>query len=1034
MLELALLGPPHISLDGNPITGFASRKTLLLLCYLALEGEHSHTRIKLAGMLWGESPERRSRANLSDALYNIQQILPGCLSITHNGVALDANYPHQIDVNKLCRIVEQLDADVAQLEEAVSLVRGDFLEGLYADDSPEIEDWLGYERERCRRLQFAALDRLADHYEHHSQWKQSEDIMRRLLRVEPWHEAAQRRLMLALGRQGEYATALAQYETCCQYLEKELGAAPEPETTALYEHIRRASVSRQRRLPLALSVFVGRESELSCLGEWMGNPDCRLITLVGSGGMGKTRLAQELATRYRERFFDGLCYVSLGPINQPEFIITTVAEAAGIRISGSSSPREQLIAALAGQELLVLLDSFEHLMGGADLVADILSGAPQVKIIATSREKLDLQGEWVFVVDGLSIPPEGLQDAAKLESYDAVACLVQRARQHQSDFALKGKEGDIARLCRLLGGSPLGIELAVALLPVLSCAQIVAEVERGLDVLVSTRRDVPERHRSLRAVFDHSWQLLSAEERQIFPWLSVFRGGFTVEAASQITGADLAILSRLVAKSLLRVTVGKEGAPARFDIHEILRQYAQEMLDTQPEAQQRVRVAHSTYYAGVMQQQGEWWRQEEYRKTLAIISQDMDNIRAAWQRAITDRNTQIITQVMHSLYRFYDMRGWYQERSDLFVLALESLQAQAMPDEQLAWGYVVAYHAWNQLYLGNLVEAHQLAQQAVDVLRRFEPGKPLAHALNTLGVMHLNAGDYPIARESIQESLAIYRVSGSRGECISALLNLGYICIGLGDYETARSVLENGLALCYEEGIRESMARFLHNLGYLNLAIGDLTAALYYFEQALPLCDEMELWHFKGIIRIQLGVVGVRQGRFEQALADCQAGMTLLRQVQALQDQAWGWIWQGLAHHGLGDEVAACRGIAEGLDIALKVHTAPPILGLLMGGAILLLGNGRRAAGIDFLMLVARNPATDSGDRAYALELLAGQGITLPKGEAYREERSPIEMARALLVDLRAVSSASVTTKGLVIRPMKIEQIGRLVSAGETSI
>ncbi|MBN1429955.1 MAG: tetratricopeptide repeat protein [Anaerolineae bacterium] len=999
MLELELLGSPAIILDGKPVTELLSAKALLLVCYLATEQERSHDRDVLHNLLWSEVPEERARLSLRQALHHIQKTLPGYLIATRRTIAFDATRPHQVDVMTFCEILAETNVDTDQLEMAVSLYRGDFLEGYYANDSPTLEDWLGQKREYYQRLLLSALENLTDHFMLQDDWGHATVPVRRMLSIDPWHETSHQRLMLLLARQGEYNAALAQYETCRQILLNDLGIEPTSETTTLHERIQKARTARRHNLPAAPGMFIGRQAELDKLDKWIHDPHRRLITLVGPGGIGKTRLAQELVTHHLHRYLNGICYVSLGPVTQSEFIITAIAKAADIQIAGPASPRKQLFAQLAKLELLLLLDGFEHLVTDADLLRDILQAAPDIKIIVTSRENLDLQEEWVFTIDGLSIPPEQPQDHAPLEHFDAITCFVQNARRKRNDFGLKGQEDVVIHLCRILGGSPLGIELAAALVSVASCTQIVTEVEQNLDVLGTTQRKSPERYPSLRAVFNHSWQLLTHDEQLVFPRLSVFRGGFTLEAAREVAGTTLHNLNGLVAKSLLRATT-EDNAGIRYQIHETLRQYAEEKLNGDPAVLLQMQAAHSAFFVGLLQQQSDLWTRGERQTTIAAMSRDLGNIRVAWQRVVDLRDIDAIEQAILPLRRLYDALSWFQEGSSLFAQAREALQPAASSEEQFVWGQLSIHCAAFHIFLGNAKEALNLVKQGIDILLQHEKDESLALALNVLGIAQLNVGNYDVAKEALGECLAIHRRLDNRRDLTAPLANLGMACIRTGDYVAARQVLEEGLAICREEDLHHGLAQFLNNLGSLHRTMGDLATAQRYFEQALPVIEDIERVHLKAIVMVHLGEIHVRQGAYDQALADCQAGIDLMRQISDLQSYAVGLGWQGLAYHGLGDEKSARRCLQVGLEIALKKQIAPVILGLLVGIAVLLLDSGRQEAGIDLLTTVAQHPATEYSDRTYAVELLAQQDITLREGAPYQEVRPLTEIASTFLVDL----------------------------------
>ena len=350
-------------------------------------------------------------------------------------------------------------------------------------------------------------------------------------------------------------------------------------------------------LPAPVGSLVGRDSEIRQIKRLLG--EYRLLTLVGPGGFGKTRLALQVAAEQHKLFPDGVFWVPLAPVSSREFMVPAISEALGFTFQTAAESKQQLFDYLRKKQLLLVLDNFEHLIDGAPLISELLSRAPGVRLLVTSRERLDVEGESLFEVPGMAVP-EG-EHADDAERSTAVQMFVQQARQHQADFTLtEDKRPYVVQICRLLQGIPLAIELAAALVRVLSCEEIAAEVAHDLDSLTSSRRDVPERHRSLRAVFESSWQLLSEREQRVLRQLSLLRGGFRRQASQQIAGASLPVLSSLVNKSLLHRT------PAgRYQIHEVLRHYALEHLNQLPEEREETEAARCRYFAEFVYSRGE---------------------------------------------------------------------------------------------------------------------------------------------------------------------------------------------------------------------------------------------------------------------------------------------------------------------------------------------------------------------------------------------------------------------------------------------
>ncbi|MCZ7546442.1 MAG: AAA family ATPase [Anaerolineae bacterium] len=377
-------------------------------------------------------------------------------------------------------------------------------------------------------------------------------------------------------------------------------------------------------LPAQPTAFIGRSDALAEIDRRLADPACRLLTLVGPGGIGKTRLALAVAEQRLRDFPDGVHFVSLAALSSPDAIAPAITSAFGLQLPRGGDPLHQLLAYLSDKKMLLVLDNYEHLRDGADLLVDLLEAAPGVMLLVTSREVLNLRAEWVHPVEGLHYPEEGAMDAP--EGYDAVQLFVDRARRVQSGFSLAQEQAGVQRVCRLVEGMPLALELAATWLRTLSCEAIADEIVRGNGFLATTMRDAPARHRSMRAVFDHSWRLLADEERAAFARLSVCRGGFTRAAAETVAGVSLDLLRRLGDKSLIRFN--PDGA--RYHVHELLRQYAAEQLEASGE-DEAARVAHLRYFAAFMAARGIDIKGRRQRAGLDETEADFQNVRAAWE-------------------------------------------------------------------------------------------------------------------------------------------------------------------------------------------------------------------------------------------------------------------------------------------------------------------------------------------------------------------------------------------------------------------
>ncbi|RPI24995.1 MAG: tetratricopeptide repeat protein, partial [Chloroflexota bacterium] len=655
-LILRLLGAPQIELNEQAIAT-DRRKAIALLAYLAVTGSR-HSRETLAALFWPDYDQSQAFAYLRRTVWELNHALgEGWIESDRDTVGLTNGSEWQLDVSRFLELTNQWKAAVNGsgdaidlLSEAVSMYRGDFLAGFTLRDSPDFDEWQVFQSENLRRRFGEALETLAGGYRERGDLDSAIDVARRWLALDPLNEPAHRELMRLYIKAGQRSAALRQYEECVRILHEELNVSPEPETTELYKQIkdstRRAvqglkvneqpsSRLRPSNLPKPSTPFIGREKELAEILSLLADPNCRLLTLAGSGGIGKTRLSIRAAETQLDDYPHGVYFVSLAPLYSTDSLLLAIADTIGFTFYGRSArgetvqdPKLQLLEYLREKKMLLVMDNFEHLLDSAELLAKIAAAAPMVKFLVTSRERLNLPGEWVLDIQGMSYPDDGPSEA--WEAYPAVELFLQSARRAQANFVLANSDRlHINRICQLVDGMPLGIELAAAWVKMMSCQEIAQEIEKSLDFLMTSLRGVPERHRSIRAVFEHSWNLMSEGEREALRRLSVFRCGFQREAAGRVAEATLARLSALTDKSILR-----RGPSGRWDLHEVLKQYAAAKLDETPAEKTDTNQRHSEYYLGLLGQLNGKLRGPAAREAIEQIEEEYENIRLAWSWAV----------------------------------------------------------------------------------------------------------------------------------------------------------------------------------------------------------------------------------------------------------------------------------------------------------------------------------------------------------------------------------------------------------------
>ena len=900
MLKFHLLGRPQITLNDQPVIDFASEKELLLFCYLACHpGEHS--RSQLAGLLWSEMSEERARANLSTAVYNLRQLCPDALEVTRKTVALNPQQPVWLDTTFLQNAAH---ADTQTQATAVAHYRGLFLEGLYPPNAPELDSWLQQERERWRLSALTGLERLSHEQTRAGKWDEAIATLRRLLDLEPWREESHRLLMRLLASQGQFNAALVQYETCHRLLEEELGVEPMAQTTAVYERIRAArQQSYHDKLPSYPAPLIDRAVEMRTLFTWLHDPKQRLVSLVGPGGSGKTRLAVAAASRHGYAFRDGVCFVPLAEADNEASLVQTMAAALGLTLSAGAE-KTQLFDYLRGKEMLLVLDNVEQALERvADLVVALLEIAPRLYLLVTSREYLQLRLETRLPLDGLSLPPDDSAVPASgiLADCDAVRLFVQEARRIKPDFRLNEHEFAAAALCRMVEGLPLAIELAAALLDAQTPEQLLTQIGKGFDLLTTTMRDVPTRHRGLRVIFDYSWTRLTPEQQTALARLALFHGGFTGPAAAAVAGASEALLVTLVAKSLVR-----REASGRYSLHTVIRQYALERLENRD----LVADQYATYFAGQVERATTDLHGPQQTAVARHLLADLANIEASWQMAVAAGKVDMLLAMAPGLTRFYQVAGLFQAGAAAFKTALAGLPSapSALPIYHAIFlleqhEYAAAEAAVATALAAGLGDSGLLAQaHLITTAVHLQQGKPEAgretsvqalaaaeaaqipwleaQAWRRIGELAERSGDYNQAEAAISQALAIYETSGDPLGLAQTYQALGVVHFRRGDMPGARELLQNALAVQRQVDANGlSSARVLVNLGSVVGNLGQKEESRRYFQEALTVFQQTGDRSGAALASDMLGEAAAYRYDFAEARAYLEQALVLRQEI-----------------------------------------------------------------------------------------------------------------------------------------------------------
>lgn len=580
-------------------------------------------------------------------------------------------------------------------------------------------------------------------------------------------------------------------------------------------------------LPIQTGAFVGRVAEISSFCELLGDPHCRLLTLAGPGGIGKTRLALEIAARLINDYSHGAAFVSLVSLASPENMVPAIATALGYQFHADPrSNLQQLLDYFSEKHLLLILDNFEHLLEGAGLVSDILATAPAVKILATSREILNLQEEWAREVSGLVYPDESQLLVA--EQCDAVRLFGERARQVRGDFVLRDELPKVVQICQLVEGMPLALELAAYWCKMLSCDEIANQIQQGVDFLTSTQKNVPPRHRSVRAIFDHSWLTLGEGERQALERLSVFRGSFALEAALKVTDASLPTLAALVDKSLVR-----KLPSGRYELHELLRQYAEDRL-IEANRSGGAHDKHCRYYSHFMEAREDDLKGRRQLEALKEIEEDFENVRAAWYWAVRTRRIEAVGRMLEALNLFCSFRSRDQAGFELFEHARVEFAPADGESPHIIWACLLNRFVNNALQ--KKAQFELVLSIALDHENHIEAGL----ALSTLAfIARLEARDHRPSLSLYLEALSHFEQADDSFNMAAAQMMVGHEYMMLGKRELAEQFLMQSLTLRRKIGDKIGEAHSLHNLNAFLSQVGETHRTIDYARQCYELSSEM---------------------------------------------------------------------------------------------------------------------------------------------------------------------------------------------------
>lgn len=929
-LAVYLLGSPKIELNGEEIE-LPTAKSLGLAAYLIISGS-SLGRERLAPLLWPELDIRRGMAALRTTVWRLNKALPGLLDAQRSSLSIFDPKQLWVDCQRFSDLVISVRTHkhhpggfdsfsypgaikkenvactncLPVLEEAVSMYRGDFMSGFRSIDSQPFEQWQLSVASWYYVYLLDALERLIAGYAALGRIESAIPYALIQYQTNKYSESSLRQLMWLYLLSGDRRAAQRLYREF-EELNQETGSfKPEPETLEILKKISAITpkpepilkvsafstgitaveppvwrTARMLNLPAELTPFIGRDKELQDIEKLLVSPDCRLLTLLGPGGVGKTRLALQAAYRLTENagktmFPDGIYFLPFSGARDPQTVAQTLAKVFNFSFYGQEQPINQLIHFLQNKKMLLIPDNIEQLTVGLDHIMGALESAHNLKFLATSRERLNLRGEWTLLIRGLSYPKTDAHFS--MDQYAAISLFLQCARRANPEYTLREDEKPyIRKLCQLLDGMPLGIEMAAAWTRSLSIENIVREIENDLDFLVASHIDFPQRQKSLRASFDYSWQLISKTEQNILKKLSVFRGGFSRETASLIAEVSLRTLSVFIDKSIIQLY-----EPDRYEMIELFRRYVEEKLDQEPSTRRKLYDDHCREFANFLYTRKEALHGPGQETALKEINEEIDNIRGAWNWAVEQLRIDELDKMVEALSSFYNIRGWFREAYEVFSSAVDAIDDPSIPLNNFPAGKVqlltrlLCRKGRFEVRLGMYQLARETLGHGMTLAIYFNLQDRLAHYMQILGTLERAVGAFPEARRLFGESLEIYRrirYEWSEGFCLlscgsvaeshqeakvlyqkaveiferigdqrmyaGSVINISDACLNLGEYQQARKLAYIGLEISQRLEVGHHIVCSLMNIGESEVMLEEYIDAKEHFQLCLNLYSDL---------------------------------------------------------------------------------------------------------------------------------------------------------------------------------------------------
>jgi len=1030
-LQVQCFGGFHVNKGEEPISAFNTDKVRALFIYLVTETGQKFQRSHLAGLLWSDIPDQQAMHNLRQAISLLRKALQeegqSIIFADREQVGIHPGANLKIDVLDFSKSMEDAyryhknshglgTINIFALKKALQLYQNPFLDRYQLNVSPLFDEWLLITREKFDTLAVEGLAYLADYFERRDEKTNAIQMLRKIIHIMPWDERAHYQLIQLLAEDGQWSAALKQYAALVHYLKNDLNVSPDPKTVALFEQVRARSLSEpkngpvkkpQHNLPLLTNRFVGRENEINSLSEMIANPAQRLINIMGLGGVGKSRLALEIAHHQVGVFQQGVFVVLLRNINSFEGFLSEIGIVLSIIFSDQTNKQQQVLDYCRNKHLLVLLDNLDELSMHKEVqlfLETLVKECNQVQIVVTSRNKVKIADEIVFQLDGLDFQVVNKTSVHLQKLPDAALLFAQRLQVIQRKFEITEENNQpILKLCKLVEGHPLAIELVAGSVVGNIEKKIEETIEQGIGAFISAITSHQQNHQTLSAVFEMSWVRLTLDEQSTLARIAIFKGGFEEDTVKEMFGFNSHSLTSLVDKSWMRVSF-----QGRYDLHEIVRQFAEQKLKERGEWENAVESL-SNYCLHFLSVQAQNFEVGDQSACLKCIELELDNIKVAWDWVLHTGQFSKLTTCTDILYQFFNIRSrfvqgieWFEQvkirvenRPDLELLyamvlnRIGSLAYKARQSE-LASKYLASClnlleklqntpeKAFCLINLGyiefrskkNFQEALKYATQSMQLYQNIQDSSGESHAAILMGLILNRMSDHDSAEKALQHSLILARENKNERRMVAPLNILGDIACIKGEYGKAELFFKEGLDIAIKLGDRFNQGILLNNLATLFHYSKEYDMERKVLLESLAICEEIGDQDGIALAYNNLSEVYMVKGEFEQAIHYAEMGLAIGQQI----GEEWTIIVSlnnlGEAHLGSGKYQQAMEQLGKAVCMAYEIGSMDLVTRIVVNMGRVFFKEGKDQEARDWLQAAIQHSAIEYDHQQTAIQVL----------------------------------------------------------------